>query len=233
VLTRSVDMNSSNEFSGAMIPVGNQGTTNLNSVWLTAPDEGAVVVGTTSLAFVQLNGANDLIQGSGITISGNTISINTSTAPTFNQNTTGTAANVTGTVAIANGGTGQITQQAAINALVGTGYNTSGDFLRSNGTNAVMAAIQAADIPTNPNVAPGSLATNSQKIAVVYSTGLTLGGSTTITVTHNLNNSYPVVTVWNSTGVVVCDVIVDSANAIQLGFATAPGSNSIGCTVVG
>jgi hypothetical protein len=37
--------------------------------------------------------------------------------PTFNQNTTGTAANVTGTVAIANGGTGAITKTAAFDAL--------------------------------------------------------------------------------------------------------------------
>jgi len=39
---------------------------------------------------------------------------------------------VTGTVAIANGGTGQTTQQAAINALTGT--QTSGKYLRSDGT---------------------------------------------------------------------------------------------------
>lgn len=42
----------------------------------------------------------------GTPISGN-FSTGTFTWPTFNQNTTGTAANVTGTVAVANGGTGQ------------------------------------------------------------------------------------------------------------------------------
>lgn len=66
--------------------------------------------------------------------------------PTLNQNTTGTAANVTGTVAIANGGTGQTTQQAALNAIAGA--VTSGSYLRGNGTNVVMSTIQAADIPT-------------------------------------------------------------------------------------
>ena len=66
--------------------------------------------------------------------------------PTLNQNTTGTAANVTGTVAIANGGTGNTTAQAAINALAGA--VTSGQYLRGNGTNVVMSAIQAADVPT-------------------------------------------------------------------------------------
>lgn len=66
--------------------------------------------------------------------------------PTLNQNTTGTASNVTGTVAIANGGTGQTTQQAALNALAGS--TTSAQFLRGNGTNVLMSAIQASDVPT-------------------------------------------------------------------------------------
>jgi hypothetical protein len=61
-------------------------------------------------------------------------------------NISGNAANVTGTVAIANGGTGQTTQQAAINALTGT--QSSGKYLRSDGTNASLASIQAADVPT-------------------------------------------------------------------------------------
>ena len=45
--------------------------------------------------------------------------------PVLNQNTTGTAANVTGVVAIAKGGTGQITQQAAINALTAVAGTTN------------------------------------------------------------------------------------------------------------
>ena len=61
-------------------------------------------------------------------------------------NISGNAANVTGTVAIANGGTGQTTQQAALTALSGT--QTSGQYLRSNGTNTLLSAIQAADVPT-------------------------------------------------------------------------------------
>jgi hypothetical protein len=58
----------------------------------------------------------------------------------------GNAANVTGTVAVANGGTGQTTRQAAIDALAGA--VTSGFYLRGDGTDVVMSAIQAADVPT-------------------------------------------------------------------------------------
>jgi hypothetical protein len=46
--------------------------------------------------------------------------------------------------AIANGGTGQTTRQAAINALAGA--TTGGYYLRGDGTNVGMAPIQGADI---------------------------------------------------------------------------------------
>jgi hypothetical protein len=83
-----------------------------------------------------------------------------------NQNTTGTAANVTGTVAIANGGTGATTQQTAINALAGA--VTSAQYLRGNGTNVLMSAIQAADVPTLNQNTTGSAAT--------LTTARTIGG---------------------------------------------------------
>ena len=82
--------------------------------------------------------------------------------PTLNQNTTGTAANVTGTVAIANGGSGQTTQQAAINALTGT--QSSGKYLRSDGTNATLSAIAAADVPTLNQNTTGSASKSTNLI---------------------------------------------------------------------
>jgi hypothetical protein len=69
-------------------------------------------VGAVSLAYADLAGA----------------------IPTWNQNTTGTAANVTGTVAIANGGTGQTSAGAGFNAL--SPITTTGDLILGNGTNS-------------------------------------------------------------------------------------------------
>ncbi len=65
----------------------------------------------------------------------------------------GATPNITlGTVLVANGGTGVTTQQGAMNALAGG--VTSGQFLRGNGTNVVLAAISAGDVPTlNQNTA--------------------------------------------------------------------------------
>jgi hypothetical protein len=53
---------------------------------------------------------------------------------------------VTGTLPIANGGTGETSRQAAMDALAGA--VTAGFYLRGDGTDVVMSAIQVADVPT-------------------------------------------------------------------------------------
>jgi hypothetical protein len=57
----------------------------------------------------------------------------------------------------ANGGTGQTSRQNAMDALAGA--VTSGQYLRGNGTDVVMSAIQAADVPTLNQNTTGSAAT--------------------------------------------------------------------------
>jgi hypothetical protein len=76
-----------------------------------------------------------------------------STSTTFVNLTT----NVTGTLPIANGGSGATTAQGGMNAFAGA--VTSGQYLRGNGTNVVMAAIQAGDVPTLNQNTTGSAAT--------------------------------------------------------------------------
>jgi hypothetical protein len=69
----------------------------------------------------------------------------------------GLATHVDGTLPLGNGGSGQTTAQAAMNAFAGA--VTSGQYLRGNGTNVVMSAIQAADVPTLNQNTTGSAAT--------------------------------------------------------------------------
>jgi hypothetical protein len=69
---------------------------------------------------------------------------------------------VTGALPLANGGTGQTTRQAAMDALAGA--VTSGQYLRGDGTDVVMSAIQAADVPTlnqNTTGSAGSVTGNA------------------------------------------------------------------------
>lgn len=151
--------------------------------------------------------------------------------PTLNQNTTGTAANVTGTVAIANGGTGQTTAAAALTALAGT--QTSGYYLRSNGTNTLLAAIQAADVPTLNQNTTGTAANVTGTVAIAN------GGTGQTTATAAFNALAPTTTkgdliVRNGTGNVRLAVgtdtyalVADSTTATGVKWASVGASLTI------
>ena len=83
--------------------------------------------------------------------------------------TTGKLIKQAATVTIAQGGTGETTRQAAMDALAGS--TTSGQYLRGDGTDVVMSAIQAADVPTLNQSTTGNAAT-----ATVLQTSRTING---------------------------------------------------------
>jgi hypothetical protein len=79
---------------------------------------------------------------------------------------------VTGTLPLGNGGTGQTTAQAAMNSFAGA--VTSGQYLRGNGTNVVMSAIQAGDVPTlnqNTTGSAGSVTGNATGSTFGFNSG--------------------------------------------------------------
>ena len=130
---------------------------------------GSVAAGT----FLRGNGVNAVMSP-----------IQVSDVPTLNQNTTGTAAGLSVTLGFAGGGTSATTQQNALNAIAGA--VTSGYVLRGNGTNVVMGAIQASDIPTLNQNTTGTAANVSGTVAIANGgTGAT-GGSAAF---QNLNRS--------------------------------------------
>src|SRR5262249_46346032 len=137
--------------------------------------DGQILIGKTAGNTLS---AATLTAGSGVTITNGAGSITIATsgaAPTgsaggdlrrtYTNPTVLSVADVTtGTLAIANGGTGAATQQAAMNALAGT--QSSGKYLRSDGTNTTLASIVAADVPTLNQNTTGTAANVTGTVAV-------------------------------------------------------------------
>jgi hypothetical protein len=88
----------------------------------------ALAINTGSVGSVLVNGGPLGTPASG------DFSTGSFTWPTFNQNTTGTAAGLSTTLAIGSGGTGQTTASAAFNAL--SPITTTGDLIIGNGANS-------------------------------------------------------------------------------------------------
>jgi hypothetical protein len=105
----------------------------------------------------------------------------------------------TGTLPLMAGGTGVTSQQAAINTLTGT--QSAGKYLRSDGTDARLSTIQAADVPTLNQNTTGTAA-NVTGIVPVANGGT---GVTTSTGTGN---------------------VVLSSSPAFLGTPTAPTANA-------
>ena len=163
------------------------GSTNL--VAATARTSLGLVIGTNVQAWdADLDSIAGLAGTSGLLkkTAANTWSLDTSTYLTANQSITlsgdisgtgSTSISTTlATVTIAKGGTGQTTQQAAINALTGT--QSSGKYLRSDGTNASLSSIQAADVPTlNQNTTGSSASCTGNAATATSATNLAGGGA--------------------------------------------------------
>jgi hypothetical protein len=115
------------------IGVGNSGATTLDAV--TISNTGDVTVAGTLTASTPVPVASG---GTGASTAATTRS-NLSAAELGANSDITSLSGLTTALSIAQGGTGQITQQAAINALTGT--QTNNRVLRSNGTNATLSQV--------------------------------------------------------------------------------------------
>ena len=133
----------------------------------------------------------------GLVIGTNVLAPNGSAAnltsfPTFNQTTTGNAANVTGVVAILNGGTGATTAVAAANALLPAQATHASQYLQTDGSGnlswapvsgasgGTVTSVIASTTPQNGLSLSGGTITGSGTIAITGSvTGVALGSAVT------------------------------------------------------
>ena len=160
--TNSPTLASSTGTNGFYYVVSVSGSTNLNGITDWQVGDWAIYNGTVWQKIDQTNLVTSVAGRTGaVTLSTGDISGLGTIATQNSSNVSITGGSITGItdLAIADGGTGQSTAAAAITALTGT--QTSGYYLRSNGTNASLSAIQAADVPTLNQNTTGSAASLS------------------------------------------------------------------------
>lgn len=135
-------------FSDEGLVMPSQSVSNINQ--LNNSDDGALVYDETSnLPKIRVNGVWEIL--------------NFSPSP------------ITLPVPIVDGGTGQTTQQAAINALTGTQVNAY--YLRSNGTNAVLSPISVADFTGVLGISNGGTGQSTQQLAINALAGAVTDGT--------------------------------------------------------
>jgi hypothetical protein len=165
-----------------------------------------------------------------VNVSGGSTGLTTSGGPV----TTSGTITLAGTLDVDNGGTGATTAAAAITAL--TGAQTSGHYLRSNGTNAALSAIQAADVPTlnqNTTGQAGSVANAlTAGTGISYSAGTTYDGSAAITISNSAPDQTVVLTAGTgiSTSGAYPNFTITNTAPDQVVSLTGAGTTSISGT---
>ena len=148
-------------YTNGQLLIGNTTGNTLAKATLTAGTGISITNGAGSITVAATNNGTVTSVGGTGTVNGITLTgtVTSSGNLTLGGTLSGVSLStqVTGTLPLGNGGTGQTTAQAAINSLAGA--VTSGQYLRGNGTNVVMSAIQAADVPTLNQNTTGSAAT--------------------------------------------------------------------------
>ena len=138
-------------------------------------------------------------------------------------NIAGNSSNVTGTVAFANGGTGETTRQAAMDALAGA--TTSGSYLRGNGTDVVMSTIQVADVPTLNQNTTGSAGSVANALTagtnITFSSGTTYDGSAAITINATGGGFTPTIDRLTSTQQSTSTALADVTQLVEALAANA------------
>jgi len=163
--------------------------------------------------------------GTGLTSVGAQYEVLTSTGSAATWTTVDLNNSTSNVLPIAKGGTASITAQSAIDALAGS--QTNGQYLRGNGTNVVMSAIQAIDLP---QIALGGSAVSGTLGVINGGTGqsnvftngdLLIGNGTGGTLNRNKIVGTAPITVTNGAG-----TITIGASGLGTGNVVGPGSSA-------
>jgi len=173
VLTRSSDANTFANASPTGLSQGSAvfvqaGSTGAGETY-TCNTTGTIIFGTTNITFAQISSAQIYSAGTGLSLTGTQFAVSL--------------------VPVANGGTGQTTANAGLNALLPSQATHANKFLRTDGTNTAWA-----NVPS-PNNGTLSLAVSGTGLSGSASFTADQSGNSTFTVTSNATNANTVSTI--------------------------------------
>jgi hypothetical protein len=204
--SRATDANAWNELISAFVWV-EQGTTNADTGWVCTVDAGGSL-GTTDVTFVQFNGGQAYLGGSGLTLTGNTFDVNVDgstieiNADVLRVKDLG----ITGAKLAANTVTLAKIQTITQDRILGRVSTGTGD----------AEQLTAAQVKTMLGIKD------------TYAADIGNASATAITVTQNLGTYDVVVEVFRNSGnrdTIECLVRRSSTNAVVCEFNVAPGTN--------
>ena len=220
--SRSTDADTSAEVTSGMFTFVTEGTVNDNSGWVMSTND-TIVLGTTSLAFVQFSGAGQITAGAGLTKSGNTIdAVGTADRITVNADSIDISSTYVGQSTITTLGT----------VTTGT-WSASTIAIAKGGTNATTESGARANLAAGGTQGAGVTApVLSRKVA------LTIGDASaaTFTVAHAFNTRDVQVEIYETASPyasVICDVERTTVDEVSISFATAPGSGAYRVVITG
>jgi hypothetical protein len=169
VLTRCSLCDTASEIPGSYTFVVD-GTANKGTGWVqTVADPATFVVGTDAITILQFSGAGTYTAGTGLSLTGTEFAVSL--------------------VPIANGGTGQTTANAALNAFLPSQATNADKFLKTDGTNTTWA-----NVPS-PNNGTLSMSVSGTGLSGSASFTADQSGSSTFTVTSNATSANTVSTI--------------------------------------
>jgi len=182
---RSADADTAADVKSGMFAFVCEGTANADSGWILSTD-GAIVVGTTSMTFVQFSGAGTILAGAGMTKTGSTMDVGTASTGRIvvNADNIDLATVVTGaSIGAASGASvPYLTYDAYGRITAGASRNLACADIGAQPLDAVLTSLAAAGVGIIVQTVDGTIAPRSiaQSTGIVVTNGDGVAGNPTI-----------------------------------------------------
>ena len=231
---RSSDANGTadtGEVSGGTFTFVEEGTVNADSGWVVSTN-GTITVGVSAINWVQFSGAGQITAGDGLSKDGNILHVNDDDVTIYVDGNDDLAVKSSGTAGQVLRSMGSGTAQWGALDLDDTDAVTGTLGISNGGTNASTEATARENLAVGGTQGAGvSSPVLTRKVSLTIGDGI----NTSYTVTHGFGTREVMVQVYDASSydTVIADTVRTNTNAVTVGFASAPTSNSYVVVVIG